>query len=732
MDKLPFLQAAWPNPKQSVGDFIGSKKGIMGTNNCWKLKTPVEDHFKSILEQVKLQLQEAGPHVPSAAPLGYDIFMIGKTPERSKPYIMFHCRKKEPREKAMEAIKGGQLLKDHPGLEVGHWRFPPDAPNLQASTQDDPPDDLHSGSEPLFSTQNYQLIRIDDPEEQAGPPAEIPSLQRPLGLLVQLRRRGLPDTERAATAALSISHAGQLYLLTTAHAFVPPDDVAEESEAGDTEDDDDDDWVLSGDQEPEPGVDLHTITEIEEERLVSTTSDGSRTPPPDAPAGSWTDMDPDESSTDLSTESGLEPDEVVPPPPMPMPPPPGKEEPIDKEQGGQSSGTFDYCALVNTSLDYALLAVSPALTHHFQELRSDTVLSIDASTIEVARTQNWPLGQKCDPNTLLSITTEVVTTNQAGASKNGVLENRPTYMRLPYGDSFEAVYPVRLAEPPEKGDSGAAVVEKASGKILGHIVVASLEASTVYIIPATKVLADIQTRAEVLVPEDSSTELKIASAAQQANVSNLERLKISSIASDSGYTSIPSVVGQQPSTVPEQSSSEAQQLGPSRVTSSTGGGGGSGGRTYGGIRRSREPGNNFSGGGYATALYHGQYQGSHGPYTDPHALSTSYGQSSGGSSDARYTDPYPPYSGHYPQSTSYVGSRRGSSGYHSLGSDNYGGSVSYEPSAYAESRHPYREYISSDYTASAAARGSTTVVQHGRSSYGSNTPTPRYGGEYRR
>lgn len=646
MDKLPFLQAAWPNPEQSVGDFIGSKKGIMGTNSCWKLKTPVEDQFKSILEQVKLQLQEAGPHVPSAAPLGYDIFMIGKTPERSKPYIMFHCRKKEPREKAMEAIKGGQLLKDHPGLEVGHWRFPPDAPNLQASTQDDPENDPHSGSEPLFSTQNYQLIRIDDPEEKTGSPEKDPGQPRPLGLLVQLRRRGLPDTERAATAALSISHAGQLYLLTTAHAFVPPDDVAEESEAGETEDDDDDDWVLSGGQEPEPGVDLHTITEIEEERLVSTTSYGSQTPPPDAPAGSWTDMDPDESSNDLSTESWCDPDEVI-PPPVSVPPQPAKEGPMDKARGRWSTenGTFDYCALVNISLDYALLAVSPALTHHFQELRSDTVLGINAPTIEI------------------------VTTNKAGASKGGILENRSTYMRLPYGRSFEAVYPVRLAEPPEKGDSGAAVVEKASGKILGHIVVASLEASTVYIIPATKVLADIQTRAEVLVPEDSSTELKIASAAQQTGLSTSGRLKISSVASDSGYTSTPSIVPPEPSTVPEQSSSEAQQQAPPRVASTGGGGGsGGGGRRYGGSRSS---------GSYAGEAWYG------GPAAGSRAYQRSY--SSGGSYSSRST---------------------------SSALDRY---MSESPSVSAR-----------------IVRGSTTVVQHGRSRYRSNAPSPNYSGGYHR
>lgn len=533
---MPLLQSAWLSPEQSVGNFVGSKKGITGTTNCWKLKAPVEDQFKLILEQVKHQLQEVVLHVPSSAPLGYDVFMIGKTPERSKPYIMFHCRKKEPREKAMEAIKSGQLLKEHPGLEVGHWRYPPDAPNLQASMQDDPQDGPHSGSRPLFSTKNYQLFRINDPEaeRQAGPPAEKRSQPRPLGLLAQIRRRNLPDAERAATAALSISHAGQRYLVTTAHVFIPLDEEVEQSEAGGT-DDDDDDWVLSGSQGLEPGVDLPTIKEIEEERLVSTTSYAVRAPPLDAPASFWADMDPDEFSKDLSTESGPHQDETMPSPGYVLPQF-GIEGPVDKTRG-----TFDYCALVNTSLDYALLGVSPGLTHHFQELRSDTVLSIDAPTIEV------------------------VTTDQRGVSKGGILENRPTYMRLPYGDSFEAVYPVRLAEPPQKGDSGAAVVEGVSGKILGHIVVASLEASTVYIIPATKILADIQVRAEILVPDEPSMELKIGSTAQHAGLGTSGRLKNSSVPGDSGYTSIPFVVLPEPITVPEQGSSESQQQGPSRV-----------------------------------------------------------------------------------------------------------------------------------------------------------------------
>jgi hypothetical protein len=510
MDKL--LPSTWPNPEQSVGELVGSKKGRMGihTNSCWRLKSQVEEPFKSILEQVGQELDQKDHFAPSSAPLGYDIFMIGKTPQQSKPYIMFYCRRKEPRERAIHAIKSGELLKEHPGLEVGHWRSPPDAPNVQPLTQDDP----RLGPAPLFSTQSYQLTRTDT-EEGAEGPSNDSLRSKPLGLLVQLRGRNLSDMERLATAALSFRHAGQLYLLTTAHAFTPPDEVAPESGTEDA-DDDDDEWVLSETQELPLEDDFlagHVLDR--EERLVATTSCGSLTPPADLSADSWTDMDLDRSSAGLGTEPRPDEDKVS-PPTLFAPPPSRQEEPTGKSQRDQnSSGTFNHCALVNTSLDYALLAVSPGLAHHFRDLGTDTVLDIGASS------------------------TEVATMNQAGMLKFGVLENRPTNIRLPYGESFELVFPVRLRGVPEKGDSGAAVFERTSGKILGHIVVASLEASTVYIIPATRVLADIQARKDIISPAEISKELAIPPTQQIDSSAHPDGLDLTStpVASDSGSTS---------------------------------------------------------------------------------------------------------------------------------------------------------------------------------------------------
>ncbi|KAG6358681.1 hypothetical protein INS49_012199 [Diaporthe citri] len=87
--------------------------------------------------------------------------------------------------------------------------------------------------------------------------------------------------------------------------------------------------------------------------------------------------------------------------------------------------------------------------------------------------------------------TEVVA--YAGLRRNlkGRMSGRSSYIRFPYGGIYQEVYPVVFESGIQVGDSGIMVRDAGSGKIYGHIVVASIASRTAFIVPATKVLQEI-------------------------------------------------------------------------------------------------------------------------------------------------------------------------------------------------------------------------------------------------
>lgn len=71
------------------------------------------------------------------------------------------------------------------------------------------------------------------------------------------------------------------------------------------------------------------------------------------------------------------------------------------------------------------------------------------------------------------------------------MSGRPSYIRFPHGGIYQEVYPVCFNTDIQVGDSGTVVKDVKTGKIYGHIVVASIASRTAFIVPATQVLRAI-------------------------------------------------------------------------------------------------------------------------------------------------------------------------------------------------------------------------------------------------
>ena len=238
--------------------------GKVGKYNCWEVKNPSSDPFKCILEDVKRHLDQAGERVPESRLLGYDIFMIGNSPETAIPHIMFHCSRKEPRKKAALLIKESSLLGSYPGLNVGHWASPPHLSNIQTIQCDGESEtEIAFVLEPMPSFPH----KLHDGRPVLGDNSGL------FRLVVQQRNRteletATPPVSAYATVSLGVKYDGQVCFVAPAHTFIFEDSASLHC-------DDDDDFELGGldeaassthedepDGEPEHLVNGHAETEL--------------------------------------------------------------------------------------------------------------------------------------------------------------------------------------------------------------------------------------------------------------------------------------------------------------------------------------------------------------------------------------------------------------------------------------------------------------------------------------
>ncbi|GAB1312803.1 cell cycle RNA binding protein whi3 [Madurella fahalii] len=76
----------------------------------------------------------------------------------------------------------------------------------------------------------------------------------------------------------------------------------------------------------------------------------------------------------------------------------------------------------------------------------------------------------------------------------GLLDGRPTLMRLPYSRRFTNLYPATFPYPISSGDCGSLVIDYTTKQIYGFVVAASVEGKVAYIISADEVVQDITVR----------------------------------------------------------------------------------------------------------------------------------------------------------------------------------------------------------------------------------------------
>jgi hypothetical protein len=116
----------WPNPELSLGYRCSS----VGGNDCWEAIGPAKDLFSSIAKPIKdlpearIDEPEEGQNIVGGV-LTYSMYMVGKDPSVATPLLLFVCRNRKERKRAVKYVKESKILKPHPEVRLADCSIPP-------------------------------------------------------------------------------------------------------------------------------------------------------------------------------------------------------------------------------------------------------------------------------------------------------------------------------------------------------------------------------------------------------------------------------------------------------------------------------------------------------------------------------------------------------------------------------------------------------------------------------
>ncbi|KAH7120443.1 hypothetical protein B0J13DRAFT_680698 [Dactylonectria estremocensis] len=456
MDLLYSRRKEWPyaenSPKDSVGRWLGTLPlRRIGPVSCWDAIGDARREFTELLKgKIRLYLEQNHEMVQDSGNIiDFSLFMVGRSATRTKPTIMFVSEDKRARKEAFKMIKASDIMKEHPGFELGHIPLAAEFENLRflAGKDVDLACDAFRPSEPLD--------------------VFTPKAGKLEGRRLYFYGTSEPQTiPRTATAGGVISYQGTRMILTVDH-FLERTQPAARSivPLSDDDEDDDDDCEITGHSD---------IDDESDNDLIDATSRGSATPESVA-----SDMDGSESgghgASLLASGSTFDAEEY-------MATVQARLERLDltQERVTHISGPKDACIRAgkvvqrSKELDYALIEVDPAVGslcdvgHNIIDLDDDSRVEKDPRDAAVK------------------------TTTPGGGTVGGILSGTPSLVRLPHSKTYTEVYVARFDQPLVEGDCGSWVRDAVTGNLFGHVFAGSPTSGLTMVMPACSVFEQVR------------------------------------------------------------------------------------------------------------------------------------------------------------------------------------------------------------------------------------------------
>ncbi|KAH6843266.1 hypothetical protein B0I37DRAFT_384074 [Chaetomium sp. MPI-CAGE-AT-0009] len=364
------------------------------------------------------------------------LYMIGRSPETSRPVIMVCCSDPRVRAQAEEAIRESRVPEEYPEFALGASALPLEQPGLVRALAGTTDGTQAARSQPQPS-QGHKRAKEDDeddePQKRSTPDRHRITMGHPLPTTSRPVGRRISIGSRHATGGVVIRVGSRDYQLTVSHVT-------------------DDDDLLSAFRDS----DRRNL--LEECHFDDISED---------------DEDDDEADLHISYESNAGT--------MSGPQPPSHIPENAYVPRHLAVSEYDSRNGLNPGLDYMLLPLDVMITPEQPDILPNTIILRDGRMVEIGGVAVIPAEE-----------TEVVVATASGGVVHGVLLPTVLYLRNATLPSFQRLYPVHLESPVGLGDSGSAVVDKTTGELFGHLVRGADQSTTAYMVAATEIFEDIK------------------------------------------------------------------------------------------------------------------------------------------------------------------------------------------------------------------------------------------------
>ncbi|KAK1829542.1 hypothetical protein QBC39DRAFT_126329 [Podospora conica] len=394
------------------------------------------------------------------------LFMVGKSPERTKPMVMIVSEAKDARLEAFRLVKESGIMDNYPGFDIAHISLKAEFENLR----------------PLGGDLQSSTSQQDIPIVPDGLPFDVfisragTSLH---GRRLQVPGRGSSQGNSClATVGGVVEFQGRFYVHSVQH-FLPSTtpECTPESAPTALDCNSDEEWDATG-------MSDFDDEDINDEDTIEATSRGSRTP--DSMRSSTSSDFEAVRSSHLGDEARLAvslvnlddriqlPD-LVEQSSLPL------EPRIDPETTKSTPTlppedliSMGYPALISDGYDSAFLHISKVLS---------TVLDVTQTGLreEAVPLEDFDAYIEASPRD-----TDIQTVTPNGGIVTGKLCGSSSFLRLPNTLQFQEVYVAKMDVPLAVGDCGGWIRDAATGKIFGHIVAGSPTTGLAMVIPAHK------------------------------------------------------------------------------------------------------------------------------------------------------------------------------------------------------------------------------------------------------
>ncbi|KAK5655569.1 hypothetical protein OQA88_5500 [Cercophora sp. LCS_1] len=398
-------------------------------------------------------------------------FMMGRSPEKTKPMVMFVSEDETARTEAFSMINKSGIMKEFPGFEIGHMDLKAESEHLQVLGSESS-DSIDCASTPKTGSEN----------ERPEVFARIQGLIAGTRLQVSLRN-GNEETLSHAVAGGVIHHEGNYYLHTVGHFLsrtdtidAEPPDIVASSTAKDTSlPRGPIGWDATGLSDFDDSGD----DEVEDE-LVQATSRGSATPesnasePCSVDSGQTSPQNLDKIDEDIfSAELALKLEELT------------TDLSIDKHLNhvavGEGVVRVGRVAMLDKRLDSALIELDTGGIH--------------TSEVDLGGINTVPLSEFSDsasPPPTTDCPIKVLTPE--GGTIGGALSATCSFIRMPHSGTFEVAHVAKLARPLAPGDCGTWVRDATTDKVLGYVVAGSPTTGLTVLLPAKNIADTFSTK----------------------------------------------------------------------------------------------------------------------------------------------------------------------------------------------------------------------------------------------